>query len=133
MTASRIDPQEHVDAIYDLAALIQAEARILKECHTTESGDWGDDHNTKAAHAFMLERATHAEAAAEAFINLQTERDEILAALVALVEEAQPLGIDRKSYQTAIALVIKHVDDEEEACTDDIAAWAARRNAETAS
>ena len=60
--------------------------------------------------------------AAEAFIDLQTERDELLAALVGLVEEKQPLGIDRESYQTAIALVIKYHDD-----VDSPEAWAARK------
>lgn len=50
------------------------------------------------------------------------ERNELLAALVGMVQEPQPLGIDRESYQTAIALVIKHHDD-----VDNPEAWAARR------
>lgn len=119
-----IDPQEHVDAIYDVAGLIQAEARILKECHTTQDGDWGNDHNVKKTHAYMLARATAAEAAAEAFITTQTERDELLAALVALVQEPQPLGIEREAYREALALVIKYHDE-----VDSLEAWAARKAA----
>lgn len=123
MSTERIplDPQEHVDAIYRCAGLITSEAATLHDCHTID-GDWGDDHNVKATHAAMLANAAAAEAAAEAFIDLQTERDELLAALVGLVQEPQPLGIDRESYQTAIALVIKHHDD-----VDNPEAWAARK------
>lgn len=45
-----------------------------------------------------------------AFINLISQRDALLAALVGMVEEAQPLGIDRESYLTAIALVVRLED-----------------------
>lgn len=118
---TQLDPQEHVDAIYRCAGLITSEAATLHECHTI-NGDWGDDHNVKATHAVMVANAAAGEAAAEAFIDLQTERDELLAALVAMVQEPQPLGIDRDSYQTALALVIKHHDN-----VDNPEAWAARK------
>lgn len=125
MSTERIplDPQEHVDAIYRCAGLIQSHAKYLHDFHTL-NGVWGQDHNIKAAHAAMLANAAAAESAAEAFIDLQTERDELLATLVGMVQEPQPLGIDRESYQTAIALVIKHHDD-----VDNPEAWAARRAA----
>lgn len=53
---------------------------------------------------------------------LRRQRDELLSALVAMVQEPQPLGIDRDSYQTALALVIKHHDN-----VDNPEAWAARK------
>ena len=62
--------------------------------------------------------------AAECIIDTTTERDELLAALVALVEEKQPLGIERESYQTALALVIKYYDN-----VDSPEEWAARKAA----
>lgn len=62
--------------------------------------------------------------AADVIDELLKQRDELLTALVGMVQEPQPLGIDRESYQTAIALVIKHHDD-----VDNPEAWAARRTA----
>lgn len=101
VSRGNIDPQEHVDAIYKVATLIRENASNLQECHCRAPGEWGDDNDAE------LIAATAAEAAADAFIDLQTERDELLAALVGIVEEAQPLGIDRESYQTAIALIVR--------------------------
>jgi hypothetical protein len=102
-----LDPQEHVDAIYKAAALIREHADGLQECHCRAPGDWGGDEDVRKDYETELATATAAETAAEAFIDVQTERDELLAALVGLVEEAQPLGIDHQAYQTAIALVVR--------------------------
>ena len=53
---------------------------------------------------------------------LTAECAELLATLVALTNEPQPLGIYRPAYQAAIATVWKHYDE-----ADTPEAWAARR------
>lgn len=85
MTATTaIDPQEHVGALFRAAEFLR------------KSG--------------LTRLAREVEAAAEAWIDTQAERDDFLAALVDLVEEAQPLGIEREAYQTALTLVVRHHD-----------------------
>ena len=91
-----IDPQEHVDAIYRAAEKLRGHGQVVL--------------------------ASHAELAAEAFIDLQTDFDKLLAALVGMVQEKQPLGIEREEYRTALALVIKHYD-----FGDSPEEWAARK------
>lgn len=101
MDHKTIDPQEHVDAIYQCAGLIQSEAATLRDCHTLE-GQWSaDDHNVKSAHDAMLSTATAAETAAEAFIDLQTERDEIEASASALIKRLDMEAVTlRELYDT---------------------------------
>ncbi len=52
---------------------------------------------------------------------LRTERNELMGALIAIMEEPQPLGIERAAYQAANAVLIKYLD------TDSAEEWAARR------
>lgn len=53
---------------------------------------------------------------------LRTERNELMGALIAIMEEPQPLGIERAAYQAANAVLIKYLDT-----TDNAEEWAARR------
>ncbi len=96
MSIGIVEPQDHVDAIYRAADKLRGYGQVVL--------------------------ASHAEIAAEAFIDLQTDFDDILAALVGLVQEKQLLGIERETYQTALALVIKHFD-----FGDSPEEWAARK------
>ena len=53
---------------------------------------------------------------------LRTERNDLMCALLALMDEPQPLGIGRAAYQAANAVLVKHLDT-----TDSAEEWAARR------
>lgn len=46
---------------------------------------------------------------------MRTEWEKLFAALLALVEEKQPLGIERPAYQTALHLIVD-IEDREDAC-----------------
>lgn len=87
MSIGIVEPQDHVDAIYRAADKLRGYGQVVL--------------------------ASHAEIAAEAFIDLQTDFDDILAALVGLVQEKQLLGIEREAYKNALMLVIKHHDKNE--------------------
>lgn len=102
------DPQEHVAAIYTAVTIIEEDASSFEQVNIlgADEVDKTDAEILDTLHA--AKRGL--EAAADAFIDLQTERDDMLAALVALVEEAQPLGIEREAYRNALALVIEHHD-----------------------
>lgn len=110
--ATTTDPHDHVDTLYRAAALLRKTAGCLRACHTKpdDPNDWGDDHDVRAAYDTEIATAGALELAAESYIVLQTDFDDLLAALVALVQEKQPLGIEREEYQTALALTIKHHD-----------------------
>lgn len=107
-TADPIDHQEHVDAIYGAAELIRRNALDLRAAHTRadDDGDWCGDDDTRREYEDEINLADYVDKAAESYINLQTERDALLAALVGLVEEKQPLGIDRETYITALELIV---------------------------
>ena len=96
LTGPAIDSHDHVDAIYRAADKLRGHGQAML--------------------------AAHAEIAAEAFIDLQTDFDDILAALVGMVQEKQPLGTERETYKAALALVIKHYDS-----VDSPEGWAARK------
>lgn len=107
-TIDAIDPQEHVDAIFGAAELIRRTALELRTAHTRadDDSDWCGDEDTRRQYEDEINLADFVDKAAESYINLQTERDALLAALVGLVEEAQPLGIDREAYVTALQLIV---------------------------
>lgn len=103
-----IDPQEHVDAIYKLAEIVERNAQSMRECHTVfgDPDDWNGDDEARRQYEDETMAATFAEKAGDYLVELQTERDALLAALQDLVEEKQPLGIWRPAYQNALALIV---------------------------
>ncbi len=107
-TVDAIDPQEHVDAIFGAAELIRRNALELRAGHTRpdDDSDWCGDEEVRRQYEDEINLADFVDAAAESYINLQTERDALLAALVGLVNEQQPLGIERETYQTALQLIV---------------------------
>lgn len=107
-TVDAIDPQEHVDAIYGAAELIRRNALELRTAHTRadDDSDWCGDEDTRRQYEDEINLADFVDKAAESYINLQTERDALLAALVGMVNEQQPLGIERETYQTALQLIV---------------------------
>lgn len=104
-----IDPQEHIDAIYNAGARLRLHAEWLRESSTVggDLDDWNGDEEAFEAYEAEKVAANDAEAAGDYLADLQSERDELFNALLGLVEEQQPLGIDRDAYQTAIALIIR--------------------------
>lgn len=62
------------------------------------------------------------ESLGKAITALRTERNDLMCALLALMDEPQPLGIERAAYQEANAVLVKHLDT-----TDSAEEWAARR------
>lgn len=114
---SVIDPQEHVDAIGNAADFVRRNAEELRSANTlvSDSDDWMGDADTKALYELEIAAADDADDAAEAFIALQGERDALLLALIGLVEEKQPLGIERETYQHALKLIVA-IEEREDAC-----------------
>lgn len=111
-----IDSQEHVDAIYRASAIVTRNANAMRECHTVfdDLNDWNGDEDARRQHENETMAATFAESAADYLADLQTERDALFVALKALVEEQQPLGIWRQTYQDALALIVKTEDSQEQ-------------------
>ena len=112
-----IDPQEHVDAIGNAADQIRHNAEDLRACHTnfSDPNDWLGDADTKALYEYEIALADDIDDAADAFIALQGERDVLLLALIGLVEEKQPLGIERDTYQNAVQLIAA-IEEREATC-----------------
>ena len=115
-----IDPQEHIDAIGTAADFVRSNAEELRCCHTLFSNpdDWTDNNDAKALYQLEIAAADDANDAAKAFSALQTERDALLQSLLALIDEPQPLGINRPAYLAAVRLIVE-IEDREDVCLSD--------------
>lgn len=100
--------------------MIREHADELHGAHTLPGDpfDWCGDDEAKSHYHRELDIATAADAAAEAYDALQGERDALLLALLGLVEEKKPLGIQRATYQHALNLIVA-IEDREDVCLSD--------------
>lgn len=114
---SVIDPQEHVDAIGNAADAVRRNAECMREAHTLQDDrdNWVGDDDTRDAYQREIAAASDLDAAADYLVDLQGERDALLLALIGLVEEAQPLGIERETYQHALKLITA-IEEREDSC-----------------
>ena len=107
-------PPEYVDTLARAAVILRQHAEALRECSTVPESDddWYGDDAAAAQYSQEVSTARDVELAAAEYAHLYAERRALIDTLTALVEERQPLGIDRATYQNALHLLIKIEGDE---------------------